>query len=212
MIEQIKKDKLEDFLGKDSSLDCNHMDALQVDVLHETLGQEVKKEVLENQDSHQEWRNLIQEVLPDLDSVVLDACVDELKNMHLYYGFLRDKHQIALFLERAYKQYLHQRKWKAEKKEFKNKTLSRLFHEQLSRDILDSLYSSPENLDDLDQDKQKIMFMSILLLAQEYENMDKEKKKKLKEWLEKYIALLLEGKILEVFEIQIAEDGTITIR
>lgn len=81
-----------------------------------------------------------------------------------------------------------------------------IFSEQVLNKILTQLEVTESWIGDQE------VFAMLLLLAEEYENLTEKEKKRLVLWLQKKIAMIKESKLLEVYEIQIAEDGTITIK
>jgi len=168
--------------------------------------EELKEDVMEYKDFLDEWRALIDEVLPDLDVVFVDACLDELKKLRLVYGFVRDAKKIKRFLKRTQRQFLDQKNDKDPN--FKEKLFSEVFADIVLDEILWFTESNKKKIVLNDEED----FNLLVFLADHFDEMDEEKKKKFMMWFEDLLARYKEWKVLDVYEIQIAEDGTIIIR
>lgn len=160
---------------------------------------ELKEEILEHQDFFAERKDMIHEILPELDDVMVDDCRDEVKKLRMTYGFTRDVVKIKRLLKKTSRE--------AESHE-NEKSFVEIFRDVILAEVLGQLPSKKEDMDLTSEED----FSVLAYVAEHFEEMSDEEKKKFMQWFAELIAYYRESKLLEVYEVTVGEDGTVTIK
>lgn len=167
---------------------------------------DLREEISENSELFEEWKNLIYEILPDLDEVFVDSCLDELKRLRLFYGFVWDSNQIRRILLQANMAFWEQ--YKDAWQESDPSLFIEFFEKQILAGVLDLTDYNYRHLILSDEEQLSM----LMYLAQHFDELEEEEKKKFLAWFEDLLAWYKEYKVLEVYEVSIAEDGTVVIK
>ena len=210
----------------------NQLDELQQNIEHEAVKAEIqskqaelKQEITQQSPDQQKQteyatneatqRQLIA-YFDDIDQVVADDMIEEFDQMKQQYGFVGSIEQIISSIRQI---QAKQREQKFIAKQEGNRLRPQSSTNELRKKLL--LGAHVDQLTTLSTDNilgqqwdQSPLFDNIALIAEllrRQEELDEEKKKKLMKWLHDMMSFYLKNKILEVYEIRLNDDGSVTI-
>ncbi len=178
-----------------------------IEMAQKSLQTDIKIDILEDKEAFFEFTEMIKDIFPEIEDQDMEDCLDEIEKYRKILGSRMNSDYLRTLLIHLQKSKT-QNKDNIEDKEDKNNiNLAELLHQEFLNETLENYENENNPIANIQS-----QFALFLYTQQQYQIFDDKKKEKMKQRLDSLIALYKEGKLIEIYEIQIDENGNITIK